>query len=387
MTDRQFSHVSRRTFVKRAAAGSLAALAMPAIVTADKSGGKKPVVGAGEHQYEVDHQFAKLPGEFTWQTTHNVAVGGDGTLYVIHEGRLDQPDHPAIFAFDPAGKYIRSFGHQFQGGGHGLETRREGNEEFLYVTAYQQKRSFAKLTTAGETVWHNYAPMEAGGYAAGEDVSPRKPDDNPWGRNRFHPTNFAFLADGGFLLADGYGSFRIHRYDASGKYLSSFGQPSGESKADGTFQTPHGLWIDDRSEPGRPDRGEPGRPDPGEPLIVVTDRANARLQWFTLEGEHRQTQDGFLLPANADVQGDLLLIPDLVGRVTLLDGNNDLIAHLGDDSQRMGAEQTKAIRGDESQWIPGKFVHPHDACFDSNGNIFVAEWVQRGRITKLTKKS
>lgn len=29
----------------------------------------------------------------------------------------------------------------------------------------------------------------------------------------------------------------------------------------------------------------------------------------------------------------------------------------------------------------------HDACFDKNGDIFVAEWVETGRITKLTRMS
>jgi hypothetical protein len=32
-------------------------------------------------------------------------------------------------------------------------------------------------------------------------------------------------------------------------------------------------------------------------------------------------------------------------------------------------------------------VHPHDACFDNKGNIYVAEWVQTGRVTKLKKVS
>jgi hypothetical protein len=45
------------------------------------------------------------------------------------------------------------------------------------------------------------------------------------------------------------------------------------------------------------------------------------------------------------------------------------------------------MRRDESgaSWQPGKFLHPHDACFDAAGNIFVAEWVHTGRITKLRK--
>src|SRR3954466_4993715 len=114
------SPVSRRTFVKQAAAGSLAAPAAPAVLSAAKTDSKKPVVGAGEHQYEADHSWAQLPEKFTWQTTHNVAIGKDGLVYIIHEGHANDPDHPSIFVFDPNGKYVRSFGNDFQGGGHGL---------------------------------------------------------------------------------------------------------------------------------------------------------------------------------------------------------------------------------------------------------------------------
>jgi hypothetical protein len=45
------------------------------------------------------------------------------------------------------------------------------------------------------------------------------------------------------------------------------------------------------------------------------------------------------------------------------------------------------VRTDPKYWIPGRFVHPHDACFDHDGNIFVAEWVQTGRISKLRRVS
>ncbi len=369
----QSKNISRRSFVRQAAAGSLAVAAAPAIVTASKTDSKtdigKTVIGSGEHRYEVDHHWAQLPDKFTWQTSHNVAIDGDGLVYVIHEGHLDQPDHPSIFVFDPDGKYVRSFGAQFQGGGHGLEVHREGNEEFLYVAAYLQKRSFAKLTLKGEEVWHKYAPMECGLYAQGEDAHSRAAADNPWGRDRFLPTNFAFNPDGSFYLADGYGGYCIHHYDAQANWQSLFGKAS-EDKADGTFNLPHGVWIDPRG---------------GETRIVVADRVNGRLQWFTLDGQHRSTLDCFLLPANADVRGDLLLIPELVGRVTLLDAKNQVIARLGDDHDRIAADGEYAIRGDESKWLPGKFVHPHDACFDSGGNIYVAEWVQRGRISKLKK--
>ena len=57
-------------------------------------------------------------------------------------------------------------------------------------------------------------------------------------RDAFMPTNYAFLPDGGFFLADGYGSFRIHRYDKDAKWVSAFG---GVGDGKGTFNTPHGA--------------------------------------------------------------------------------------------------------------------------------------------------
>ena len=360
------SQISRRRFLG-AAAASTAALAMPRVLTARKSE-KQLIIGTGEHRYEVQHNWPKLPDQFKWQTTHNVAIDRDGLLYVIHEGRENQKDHPAIFVFDRRGKFIRAFGSQFQGGGHGLEVRTEGNNQFLYVTGYQQLKNFAKLTLEGELVWEKRAPMDSGLYPKGEDTNPKK----RWGRDAFMPTNYAFLPDGGFFLADGYGSFHIHRYDKEGNWLSMFGEPG---KGDGQFNTPHGIWIDQR----------PGQ----EPSVVVADRANGRLQWFSLAGEHRRTQDGFILPANLDTHGELLLVPDLSSRITLLDGQNRVVAQLGEDpewrEQVMKNNRKLRSQPNGAGWVAGRFLHPHDACFDAEGNIFVAEWVHTGRITRLRK--
>jgi hypothetical protein len=321
------------------------------------------IVGEGEYRYRCVHNWAQLPDKYTWQTTHNVAVDKAANLYVIHEGHEAKRDHPSIFVFDSEGKFIRAFGEQFQGGGHGIEVRQEQGEEFLYVAAYQQVKSFAKLTLKGDVVWQQFAPMMSDKYAEGEASQPMK----VWGRDRFMPTNFAFLDDGGFLLADGYGSFFIHRYDADGKWLSCFGGPG---DGNGTFNTPHGLWIDSRGE---------------RPIVVVTDRAHDTLQRFELDGTYIDTLAGFGLPANIDVQGDLMLVPELKARVSLLGKDNQVVAQLGADVERISADG--AIRNDASKWLDGKFVHPHDACFAADGSIFVAEWVSTGRISKLEKLS
>jgi len=119
----------------------------------------------------------------------------------------------------------------------------------------------------------------------------------------------------------------------------------------------------------------------------VTDRANNRLQVLTLDGKHLETLDGFGLPANIDIRGEVTLVPELLGRVSLVDRNLRRLAILGDDRPRIEADKKFAIRQDESQWNDGKFIHPHDACFDANGNIYVAEWVGSGRVSKLRKTS
>lgn len=363
MTPRSCRRFSRREFLATAAASAGAAVAVPAVLTAGKTD-SRPVLGQGDYRYEVQHDWAQLPDKFHWQTTHNVAVDRAGNLYVIHEGRANEPDHPAIFVFDAHGKYVRSFGSQFQGGGHGLEVREEDGQEFLYVCAYQHLKTFAKLDLKGEVVWQQYAPMKAGVYAAEEDTNRQR----IWGRDRFLPTNFAFLDDGGFLLADGYGSYFIHRYDKHGKWVSSFGGP-GQGR--GKFNTPHGLWIDRR----------PGR----EPAVVVADRAHHTLQYLSLDGQHLETLEGFGLPANLDTWRDLMVVPELFGCVSLLDGQNRPVARLGDDAQRIKDDKKFAIRGNPDLWQPGKFIHPHDACFDADGNIYVAEWVATGRVTRLRR--
>jgi hypothetical protein len=94
--------------------------------------------------------------------------------------------------------------------------------------------------------------------------------------------------------------------------------------------------------------------------------------------------DGYLFPANIDTLGELMLVPDLHARITLLDGQDQVVAQLGEDiAWRSQVLDGFKLRNEPTRWQAGKFLHPHDACFDPQGNIFVAEWVATGRITKL----
>ncbi|MFN0054011.1 MAG: hypothetical protein ACKV0T_17670 [Planctomycetales bacterium] len=122
-----------------------------------------------------------------------------------------------------------------------------------------------------------------------------------------------------------------------------------------------------------------------QPSIVVCDRANHTLQYFTMDGKYVETLTGYGLPANAETGKDFLVVPELHARLTLLDAKNQVVARLGDEVARVTGQDGGQIRGDKSNWLPGKFVHPHDACFGTDGSIFVAEWVGTGRVSKLKR--
>lgn len=347
--------MKRRDFLKQTAAAALATTSGPVFLNAaDKAGTKLPIVGEGEYRYECLHDWGQLPSHLRWETTHGVCVDEAGFIYIKHQGHAGKPVQDTIVVFDPAGKFVRSFGKEYYPGGHGIDVRKEGGEEFLYLSDVHN-RQVVKTNLKGEVVWKLSYPKEANVYEKLE---------------QYRPTNVAFAPDGGFYVGDGYGSHYIHQYDKDARWVRTWG---GVGDAPGKMRTPHGLWLDNR----------PGR----QPSLVVADRANARLQYFTLDGKHLSFINDVLFPAHFDIRGDVLLVPDLHARVSLFDRTNKPIVHLGDDATRIRADKKFAIRGNPKEWLPGKFVHPHDACFDRDGNIYVVEWVQTGRVTLLRRVS
>lgn len=348
---------SRREFLKATAAVALTSSVAPTILHAeDKAGSSLPVLGSGDHRYEAHHNWGQLPPHVVWGETHGVAIDRAGLIYIKHRSTAAEP-MDAIVVFDPQGKFVRSFGKEYHGGGHGIDIRTEGNDEFLYLCDVKN-RLVAKTTLAGEQLWKMHFPTQAGVY---QDLK------------QFNPTNVAFAPDGGFYVADGYGSHYIHQYDKNANWIRTWG---GEGTTEGKMRTPHGIWLDNR----------PGR----DVSIVVADRANARLQYFTLDGQFLSIVEGVSFPAHFDIRGSELLVPDLHARVTILDANNQVITHLGYDqawTDKVLDGGKLSMRGKPAEWQAGRFIHPHDACYDQDGNIFVVEWVPTGRVTKLARLS
>lgn len=343
---------SRRTFVRQFSTG----LATPLILGAsDKAGSKKPVLGTGDHTYEVTHDWGQLPADIQYGNTHGVCEDSQGHIYIHHTVFATSEKADTMVIFDGDGKFVKSWGKEFKGGAHGLTIHREGTNEFLYLC--DTKRALVvKTTLSGEEVFTIGYPKEAEPYAKpGPDGKPIK----------YSPTNLAIAPNGDFYVADGYGSSYINQYNSDGHYIRTFGGPG---KVSGQLLCPHGIMVDTRGS---------------EPILTVADRTNQRLQRFTLEGKHIDFIYGTPAPCHFGVykNGDIVL-PDLFARVTLLDRNNQLITQLGDDSYTNYMETRKLTR---DHFTPGKFVCPHGACFDHAGNIYVVEWVEVGRVSRLQK--
>jgi hypothetical protein len=337
---------SRRNMLKTLGAGAIAAAVAPHILIAEEAGKTKAVtVGTGDHTYEWIN-WAVLPETHKFGNTHGVQVDSAGRL-IVHSQNAN-PD--SICIFDADGKFVKSWGKDYRGGAHGLQLVKEGNQEFLYLAVTGQ-HICVKTTLDGEQVWKLDFPKDCEAYAG-------KPDG-------FVPTNIAIAKNGDFYVTDGYGKAFVHHYDKNAKYIKSWG---GGGKDNGKFACPHGIFIDTRS---------------GEEEIVVADRGNVRLQYFKLDGTFlRLVNKELRHPCHFDEYKGDLLIPDLRGRVTLFNKSNELICHLGDNPDQ------KKWAGNgvpKTQWVDGQFIAPHGACYDKDGNIFVAEWVGPGRVTKLKR--
>jgi DNA-binding beta-propeller fold protein YncE len=353
--------ISRRTVLKGAASAAVASVVGSTHAKAQEGKQMKPlIIGEGQHTYEVIDNWPKLPESKKFGNTHGVAELADGRI-LIHNA---SPTGDCVCEFDPEGNFIRSWGSEFSGGAHGMQLRVENGKEFLYF-ATTTNRSIVKTDTKGEHVFDIVGYPKEALDAKGQPLY--QPNEKHTAEQRYAPTNIAFHpTDGSFYVADGYGSNFIHHYDAKGNYIRTWGGTGADA---GQMKCPHGIWCDTR--------------DPSNPRIVVADRANVRLQYFTLDGKYLSlVTDELRHPCHFDQRGDELLIPDLLGRVTIFDKNNKLVIHLGDNPDIKKRANNQVPRDHR---VAGQFCSPHQAIWDRAGNIYVAEWLFDGRVTKLTK--
>ena len=299
-------------------------------------------------------------GLMTFDTVPGWGLGADGksvigpchgSVVVDKQGNIYTSAHAGVFVFSPEGKSIRSFLGDKYSDIHDMKIRAEGDAEFIYGARNAAAEGFKFNAQTGEIVLKLPFPEASG--------LPSKP---------FSPTAITVAPNGDIYLSDGYASNHIFVFDKAGKYLKHFGTKGNGLKE---FNTAHGMTLDTRYEPAR---------------LLVCDRNHqpkGRLVHYSLDGEFiDEVVTGLGMPTSAVVQGDFVSVPDLKGRLVILNKNNDIMSVLG-----FNPDPTKGGNYNipQDQWIEGIFSGTHGSSWDKDGNLYVQDWNVSGRIMKLVR--
>lgn len=309
-------------------------------------------LAAGVEHYRHNSDFLLPPaGQETIGDGHgDIAVSASGDIYVSVQGG----ERPGVQIYGPDGQYKRNL----EGAAsdfHGFRIHRDRNGvEYLYATELEGER-LVKWTLDGKLVM---------AVAVNESV--------PLGLQERHLlfkgvrlTGVAIASDDRIFVSDGYGSSRLHEFDPHGRYVRSI---AGKA-APYNFSTAHKVIVDRRFSPER---------------LLVTDRENNRLVWLDFEGNILAERNGLLLPSALAIQGDLLAVAELGGRVTVLDKTDALVAALGTNDN---PDQTVTPKVQPADWRVGIVTSPHGVTFDLDGNILVTEWNVWGRVLKFEREA
>lgn len=295
--------------------------------------------------------FDTVPG-WGLRPDGNSAIGPThGGVVVDKAGNIYTSAQKGVFVFSPDGKVIHSYLGKDYSNIHDLEIRSEGDQEFIYGARNNDAEGIKFNVKTGEIVLHLTLPEEAN-----------------LGDIKFNPTAITVAPNGDIFLSNGYASNHIFKYDSSGKYLMHFGEKGNGLKQ---FNTAHGMTLDTRYDP---------------PRLLICDRNHqpkGRLVHYSLDGKYiEEVITGLGMPTSVAIQGEFVSVPDLHGRLVILDGSNTIMAVLGHNPD---PKQRRNYNVPQEQWIEGVFSGTHGSYWDADGNLYVQDWNVAGRIMKLIR--
>ena len=274
-----------------------------------------------------------------------------GAVVIDKAGNIYTSADKGVVVFSPDGKVVQEYLGEPYTRLHDMEIREEGGDEFIYGARNANAEGIKFNAHSGQVALKLPFPKESG-----LDLK------------QFNPTAITVAPNGDIFLSDGYASNYIFKFDKTGKYLMHFGKKGNDLKE---FNTAHGMTLDTRYNP---------------PRLLICDRNHqpkGRLLHYDLNGNFiEEVVTGLGMPTSAAVQGDFVSVPDLQGRLVILDKTNTIIAVLGNNPDpNKGA--TNNIPQD--QWIEGIFSGTHGSYWDKDGNLYVQDWNVSGRIMKLVR--
>ncbi len=299
-------------------------------------------------------------GIMTFDTVPGWGLGADGKsvlgpthggVVIDKAGNIYTSAQIGVFVFNSDGDVIRRFLGDEYSNIHDMEIRNEDGHEFIYGARNKDAEGIKFHAETGDIVLKLPYPEESG-----LDLK------------RFSPTAITITDDGTIYLSDGYASDRIFVFDKDGKYLRHFGEEGNGLKQ---FNTAHGMTLDTRYDP---------------PRLLICDRNHepkGRLLHYDLDGNFIEVViTGLGMPTSVAIQGEFVSVPDLHGRVVILDKTNTIMAVLGHNPDRQQGRNFKVVQED---WIEGIFSGTHGSYWDAEGNLYVQDWNTSGRIIKLVR--
>lgn len=295
--------------------------------------------------------FDTVPGWGLGEDGKSVLGGTHGGVVVDKAGNIYTSSSLGVFVFSPEGKVVRRFLGDAYSNIHDIEIRDEGDAEFIYGARNVAGEGIKFHAETGDIVLKLGIPEESG-----------------LNLKKWSPTAITVAPNGDIILSDGYASNHIFKFDKTGKYLMHFGVKGNGLKE---FNTAHGMTLDTRYDP---------------PRLLVCDRNHTpkgRLVHYDLDGNFiEEVVTGLGMPTSAAVQGDYVSVPDLHGRLVILDKSNTIVAVLGHNSDPATRVNYNVP---QDQWKEGIFSGTHGSYWDKDGNLYVQDWNVSGRIMKLVR--
>ncbi|WP_436714538.1 6-bladed beta-propeller [Roseiconus lacunae] len=299
-------------------------------------------------------------GDMTFETVPGWGLRPDGNsplgpthggVVIDTEGNIYTSAQAGVFVFSPEGKIVHTYLGEDYSNLHDMEIRQEDGEEYIYGARNKNAEGIKFRVRGGDVVLRLPFPTESG-----------------LALKRFSPTAITVADNGDIYLSDGYASNHIFVFDKSGKYLRHFGTKGNAMKE---FNTAHGMTLDTRYEPHR---------------LLICDRNHqpkGRLLHYDLEGNFiEEVITGLGMPTSVAVSGDYVSVPDLHGRLVILDRSNTIIAVLGNNPDR---KKGRNFNVPQSDWVEGVFSGTHGSYWDRDGNLYVQDWNVSGRLMKLVR--
>jgi DNA-binding beta-propeller fold protein YncE len=299
--------------------------------------------------YTVAANWLKLPdGRAQLGNQHgDVAVSSAGDVYVSV-----QDPAAGLQVYSPDGKFLRNV-NGAPSDFHGFVIHKETGGEFIYG-ATLRGQTIVKMTLEGTIV------MTIGSASIPDEYKVRNARSN---QLALLLTGLDVAPNGDIYVTDGYASDYIHRFDKTGKYITSFGGKN----APYSFNTLHKLAIDTRFTPAR---------------LIACDRANNRVVHLSLDGQFLGVvAKDLLLPAAIVIDGDNAIVGELTGRVTVLDKAGAVVTRVGANTEQ-GVGTNKLP---PAQWREGFVLSPHGVALNAHGDLFVSEFNAFGRVHRFNR--